>query len=310
MDVINRVADLIDELAMKVYDDYVANNNKISYLESLTIALEFINGEDYKYSDKSLIETYKLLSDIKINEEDLRKALFFEEIKAFKHLNLSLDAITPDAVCMIIACIMKRFKNMNVLDLGIGLGNLSVILKHYLDVDFNLIGIEQSEVLCNYLKAKANFLQIPMEIHFQDTLDMNYQNIDAIIADVDNYQYENEYYSSALYDLGVRDYDYLLIEKHLDSGNPDALSYYIVESDFFSRCDSKTFREVFIKKAYFKAIITLPTSFNKNKQKIILVVKKKKENENVSTTVFNIPEIKNNKDINKLLINIRNTMES
>ena len=105
----------------------------------------------------------------------------------------------------------------------------------------------------------------------------NYRNVDVIIGDLPNYEYINENYHSELYDAGVRNFQYLAIEKHLASGLDNATGYYLVDSDFFTNEESQKFKDVFSKYAYIKSIVVLPANFFKGSPKMILVVERLKE---------------------------------
>lgn len=304
MDKISLVADLIDNLAMKVYDINKEEDNLITYLEALTFALNLLSGKIERV-DKIYKPLIKKIEEVEINSEELRRALLLDEIKAMKDLNLSLDNITPDAIGVLIATIIKQKKGMTILEIGTGIGNLWHNLVNSLDVEPYIIGLEQNGMLCNYNEAYANLIETHMEVHMEDALSFNYPNVDVIIGDLENYEYENEYYHSALYDQGVRNFSYLVIEKHLESGYNDALAYYVVNTDFFNNKDCLLFKEYFKKKAYFKALITLPKTFFKNETKMILVVEKLQDKQNINTTVYNLPSISEKEKFKNILLDIK-----
>lgn len=318
-DNINKISDYIDEIAMLYYESKVLVNPKVSYLECLAKSLNaFLDDEPFKGEnliDRNVEQMLAIIDkavQIPINEEELRKALLLLEIKAFKHKNLSFDNITPDAVAIIFTFLidLKRLNKVNnLLDITVGIGNLSMIVSNYSKNTWNLIGIEQDLDLCNYLEAKANFLEKSFDIRCQDTLQFNYRNVDVIVGDLPNYEYENENYHSELYDVGVRNFQYLAIEKHLASGHETTTSYYLVDNDFFTNKDSQKFKDVFSKYGYIKAIIVLPTNFFKGSPKMILVIEKIKENVNKETNIFTLPNYQDQIKWNQTLIKIKEYME-
>lgn len=317
---INRISDYIDEITMLYYQSKVLENPKISYLACLTKCLNAFLDE-VPFKGENLIErnVEEILSiidkaiQIPINEEELRKALLLLEIKAFKHKNLSFDNITPDAVGVIFTFLIDLKKlnknNNNLLDITVGIGNLSFVISNYSKNSWNIIGIEENLDFCNYLESKANFLEKSFEIRCQDTLLYNYHNVDVIVGDLPNYEYNNEFYHSELYDLGVRNFQYLAIEKHLASGHDNTTQYYLVDNDFFTNPDSQKFKEVFSKYAYIKAIIILPTNFFKTSPKMILVIEKNKENIHKETNIFTFPNYQEKDKWNQTLIKIKEYME-
>lgn len=318
-DNINIISDYIDEIAMLYYESKVLVNPKISYLECLSKSLNaFLDEEPFKGENlidrnvEQMLEIIDKAIQVPINEEELRKALLLLEIKAFKHRNLSFDNITPDAVSIIFTFLidLKRTKKVNnLLDITAGIGNLSIVISNYSKNKWNLIGIEQDIDLCNYLESKANFLEKSFDIRCQDTLQYSFRNVDVIVGDLPNYHYENENYHSELYDQGVRNFQYLAIEKHLTSGNENCTSYYLVDNDFFTNQDSQKFKEVFSKFAYIKAIIVLPTNFFQSSPKMILVIEKNQETTSKATNIFTLPNYQDQTKWNQTLIKIKEYME-
>ncbi len=308
MDKISLLADLYDELALKVYEVNKEEEIKITYLEALTYALNLLNGT-IENIDKCYKPFIKKIEEVDVDSIELKRALLLDEIKALKDLNLSLDAITPDVIGVILAYIIKEKPDLKILELGLGMGNLTNNLINSLNSDPYIIGIEQNALLCKYNEAYANLLGTKMEVHMEDILSFNYPNVDAIVADLDNYQYENEYYHSELYDQGVRDFVYLAIEKHLKSGTDSALAYYVVSTDFFNLEGSLLFKEFFKKYAYFKGIISLPKTFFRTKSKMILIVEKITSQKTIGTSVYNLPSIQEKEKFKQILLDIKKNME-
>lgn len=321
MNVINQMTDLLDDMAMAFYHSLVIEKPKISYLTCLSKTLNSFYDEDILEDEKLLEEdleiinkSYEEITNITINEEEMRKALLLLEIKAYKHSNLSLDNITPDGVGIIFTFLIDLQKNIkfnNMLDITVGSGNLSMVISNYTQQDFNLIGIENDEDLCEYLVIKANFLEKNFDIRLQDCLLYNFNNIDCIVGDLPSYEYINEGYSSPLYDAGVREFQYLAIERHMFTGHDDTMAYYLVNNDFFTLKDNEIFKKEFSKFAYFKAIIVLPPNFSQGLPKMILVVAKRSENMNkkVETNIFTMPNYHETDKWQNTLRNIKAYLE-
>ena len=317
MSVINLVSDLIDEIAMHYYNSLVIEDKKVSYLTCLTKTLNYFNDNDKLSKDnlldediKEIIRLRKEVEKIEINLEELRRAIFLLEIKAYKHSNMLLDQITPDGVGVIFTFLLDlEKKTKRLLDVAGGSGNLLFVIENYSQKKWEMSTIEQNIDLCNYLASKANFFELYLDIRAQDTLEFNYSSVDTIIGDIPNYKYENEYYSSVLYDLGVRDFTYLTIERHLESGNADTRAYYLVDSNFFEYESSNLFKNEFLKKAFFKAIIILPQNFFQGKPRMILVVEKRREGVKCETNIFTMPNYQETDKWQQTLINIKNYLE-
>lgn len=320
MSIINTVSDLIDEMAMSYYHSLVEENKKITYLACLTKVFNlFFDYENLSKDNlleediEKIIEYKKQVENIKINLEELRKAVLLLEIKAYKHSFMALDEITPDAVGVIFTFLLDLEKGKkgtkNLFDIACGTGNLISVIQNYSKQKWHFIGVEQNIDLCNYLAAKANFLEIYVDIHAQDSLEFNYQNVDTIIGDIPNYEYQNEYYDSPLYKEGVRDFTYLAIERHLNSGNDFTKAYYLVDNDFFNYQGSEAFKKEFLKHAFFKAIIVLPQNFFQTKPKMIVVVEKRREGIKCETNIFTMPNYQEQDKWQQTLVNIKNYLE-
>ena len=315
--VIDQLYDVLDELAMLYYNHQVGQNPHYMYLEGLTLALSTINeqrialkGLDSENSD--LIKNHiKEFNEINFTNEELRKALFLLEIKAYKHAHWGLDAMMPDGVAIIFTFLLECLHlehNATILDLTLKNANLSMVLATYLKGDYTLMGIEKNHKLCLYDEQKANLLEVPLAIRFQDSLKFSYSNVDAIVGDLTNEEYVNNYYSSPLYDEGVRDFCYLAIEKHLASGDDDTLAFYLVDADFFSLANKDLFKKHFAKDGFFKAIITLPPNFFLGEPKMIVVVAKNNSKYQKRTSIFTMPNYDDQDNWQKTLIKIKNDM--
>ena len=114
-DVINNFSDILDEAVMVYYnalksetDDERKEVENANYLTCLTDVIDiFLHLDNHHLFDlekeelEKLYKCFEKLENIKINQEELRKALLFLEIKGFKQIHFPLDLITPDAVGVI-----------------------------------------------------------------------------------------------------------------------------------------------------------------------------------------------------------------
>lgn len=314
---INKIADVIDEVAMAYYEAGVATNPHYSYLEALTSSLASINEQKIVVKgltpevQTKIKENLTLFDHLPMDQEALRKALFLLEIKAYKHAHYALDQMMPDGVAIIFTFLINCLNlehHTAILDLTLRNANLSVVLANYLNGHYHFLGIEANHALCLYDEQKANLLQIHLDIRFQDALKFSYADVGAIVGDLSNYEYQNKYYTSPMYDEGIRDFCYLAIEKHLASGDDDTLGFYLVDADFFSLPNKDLFKKHFEKDGFFKAIITLPPNFFLGEPKLIVVVAKKCSKYQQRTSIFTMPNYVNQEDWQKTLIKIKNDM--
>ena len=158
MSVINIVSDLIDEIAMCYYNSLVIENKRVSYLTCLTKTLNYLQDNDLLSKDnlldediEKIIQLKNEVESIEINLEELRRAVFLLEIKAYKHSNMLLDQITPDGVGIIFTFLLDLEKeSKRLLDVAGGTGNLLFVINNYAKNKWEMSTIEQNIDLWNY----------------------------------------------------------------------------------------------------------------------------------------------------------------
>ncbi len=326
MDMINRMVDLFDEATMKFYyasinedienTDITNYNNEhpsINFYESLIRVIDyFLDGKPLNIDDDAnreideILETFRLdVEENGINTEEIRRALLLLDIKAFKNINFSLDIITPDTIGIIFSQIIKScFDNLDdlvILDPNFGIGNLMFTINNHLGNKIKMIGMENHELLVRVAASKANMLMEDLTIYYQDALEYQLHNINAVVSDLAVYDYINDGYQSELYNCGVRYFPYLAIEKDILS-NEKHISFYLINNNFFQLKDSKLFNTFFNKYAHIECLIVLPSTMfvNDSEAKSILIITNK-PSINKDMHIFMLPSLNNmNKFIEKL----------
>ena len=137
-----------------------------------------------------------------VNSEEIRKAMLLLNIKGFKHVNFSLDIITPDAVCMVIVhlvnAIFDQTKQLNILDPNCGTGNLIAMLNNFLPNEVNFVGIDNHQILTNLFSTQANFMEMAVQVYYQDALQDTFEDFDILVSDLATYEYDIKNYKSVL----------------------------------------------------------------------------------------------------------------
>lgn len=297
--IVNTIIDSLDYVTIKYYEyltnsdyeltsvmNYNVEKHSTNYYSCLfKIVNYFLDGdelniydEDLKLEiDNKLLEFRNYINDNKVEKKLITYALLHLDIKGFKNLNFSLDIITPDGISMIFAYLIdgiySNYSALNILDFNIGVGNLLFTIASNIKNNVNLIGFDNHSLMADVSSMKANMLQTKLDIFFEDCLSANLSNFDLIVSDIATYDYENELYSSYLYDQGVTYFPYLAIEHFLEL-NKKIYAFYLIDSDFFNQKGSLKFKEMLDKKGSIKALISLPKSFfiNDNITKSIIVI--------------------------------------
>ena len=277
----------------------------------------FLDGDELKVDEEKIEEQIKQkLDDLKdyldtngVNSEEVRRAFLLLDIKGFKNVNFPLDLITPDAIAIIIAELVKYTcskEKLNLLDFNFGVGNLAFTIVNQLEKDIHLIGFDNHSLMAIISTMKANMMNTMLDMYHEDCLDFLPSEVDVVVSDLATYDYENDLYHSNLYEKGVRYFPYLAIEHYLELKG-DVTYIYLIDKDFFSQKGSNLFREMLRDKGMINCLIALPENFflNDTFTKSILVLSNTSSVEHSSTEIFVLPPLSDNKSF----INVMNKIE-
>ena len=255
MNVVDQFYDLIDECCMKLNEKLHLN-----YFDSLVRVandiLYEINDSKLEEEDlKFLEEKYNQLPNIKITNEEVRLAMQLLIIKAMKHINMNLEIMTPDYINYIVGYLVNSYykgskKEISVLDVEVGTGNLINTISNFSEFDTNLIGVENNQLLIDICKANTELQNNEITLYFQDVLTTFLEEVDVIVGDLDCETKDNKYYP------------YEIILNYLPNLNKDGIFIYLIENDFFTKEQINKFKKEF--QGTFLGLIVLPQNlFNK-----------------------------------------------
>ena len=335
-DVINNFSDILDEAVMVYYnalksetDDERKEVENANYLTCLTDVIDiFLHLDNHQLFDlekeelEKLYECFEKLENIKINQEELRKALLFLEIKGFKQIHFPLDLITPDAVGVIFQTLIdevlkKMLKNKKqkytLLDPNFGSGNLAFVIDNFSEYDAEIWGIENNELLSTYACSKANLMMKNATIYHQDALDFSALNDKPLIvvSDIAGYDVKDiKLLEEVTY------FPYLLIYHFLTIAATGSYFFYLVDTNFFSKNGSEVFKEKIAPYVDIKALVVLPNNFFLNDPKMILILEKVSDGNNIrspktsfAANVFMLPSIAKKDKFKETIENIKAYLE-
>ena len=255
MNVIDKFYDLIDECCMLLNEKI-----KLNYFDALIrVANDIVYDiDDSKLDDSDILilqEKYNQINELTISNEEVRQAMQLLIIKAMKHINMNLEIMTTDYINYIISYIIdsycKNKKQISILDVEVGTGNLITTVSNFIHNDTNLIGIENNKLLINLCKANCDLQNNDISLYFQDTLTKLNEVVDVVIGDLDCIVQDNKYYP------------YEIINKYIENIEDDGLFIYLIENDFFNKDQINEFKAKF--KGTLLGLIVLPNElFNKN----------------------------------------------
>lgn len=272
--------DYIDEASLLIYQDA-----RISYLASLVRAIDGLVGNlndnmlSMETIDK-LDKIYDTLAKVNFLNEEVRIAFELLVIKGLKDSSIyPLDIITPDAIGYIFSNIINRYAKDDdeILDIGLGTGNLLYTISNYSKMKLNLIGIEKEELLCEIARVSAEAQAIDVNIYCNDALDGFGHKVDLIIGDIVNDDKEGYL-------------PYKLLNTYINNLEEDGIFAILVSNDFFAQKELNYFRTNFI--GSLLGLIVLPDTMFKSedKKKSILIGSKKKIDDDL--LIVNFPSLK------------------
>lgn len=295
-----QLTDALDDAAMLYYNasideendntavtNYDKEKGRLHYYECLMQVIDaFLGIKELKVDDETnqkINDIFEnLLNEIEenhLNSEEVRRALLLLDVKGFKNVNFPLDFITPDNVALIMAKLVEGWfikqKKLTMLDFNFGVGNLAFTIVNYLEHKIKLIGIDNHALLADVAVHKANMMHQDITMFHQDALEYITKEIDVVVSDIANCEYENQAFHSPLYDEGIRYFPYLAIEHYLKlEGSPKYV--YLIDHDFFSQKGSERFKAVLEEQARIRAFIILPPEMfrDPNQAKALLLLDK------------------------------------
>lgn len=335
-EVILKIVDTFDECAM-IYFDATTNelyeNTSVSnydverphsnfYECLIKVVNYFLDGEELdlceeeiaKQIENKITELKNFLEESSVTNEEVRRAFLLLDIKGFKNVNFPLDFITPDAISLILArlvnfCCSEKDK-INLLDFNFGVGNLAFTIVTNSSKDIHLVGIDNHPLMANVSCMKANMMEANLDMYNEDALSMLPTDVDIVVSDIAGYDYENEYYTSPLYDEGVRYFPYLAIEHYLQIKNK--VKYlYLIDDDFFIQPGSNKFKEMLRENGSVVSLIALPNSFflEGSTHKSILVLSNDLSKNHAQTEIFQLPSLKEKESFIKVMNKIEEILK-
>ena len=300
---------MINKLNVEKFYDYfdlIANllyaNYQKTYLEGMNEAFNMLLDDnfsgDFRIEDIEVAKEAKSkVSNIEFSREEVRKGVQLGLLKGYKHAYMSNSLITPDTIGIFTGYIIEKLyqnqKLENVLDPMIGSGNFVFAVLNHMKKDLKIYGVDNNLLICNLARNVADLLDYKNEIFYQDTLTYFDQGFDLILTDLPITE-DEEYFP------------YKAINHHLDSLSSGGYFVSLIENDFFEKKDMKIFQEEIDKKAYMFGLIKLSETLFKNNPKSILLIRKKKVNEEKPKKFLfvDLPSFSDTEGINNSILKI------
>jgi site-specific DNA-methyltransferase (adenine-specific) len=239
-----------------------------------------------------LTNLYKSINYRDINSESVRQAVQLCMIRATKEDTIQANhQITPDTIASIIGYLIIRlysnFRNLNILDLSVGMGNLLFTVMNQLKSAINGIkvhatGIDNDDSMLAIASISMQLQQI------QDKVDLIHQDainniliddVDLVVSDLPVGYYpidDNTVNYQTRSGNGHSYAHHLLIEQGMNHVKPGGFGVFLVPSNIFNTKESKSLLKWSQDSAYLQALLNLPKEIfnNKSAQKAILILQK------------------------------------
>jgi len=288
---IDLFSDYLDRAALIIYEDL-----HVDYLTCLIYAGKALLGyENTNLNSDSIIKLNKIIADINqhsFGNEEVRLALQPLIVKGFKHLQIyPLDLMTPDTVVFLFAYLIENIydKDIKILDIALGTGNLLNGINNFLSHEAELFGIEKEQKLVELAKVSSELQNNSNIIYLNNSLDPIEEIVDVVIGDLDTYYIKDDYFP------------YLAINKFLNNLNENGMFIYLIDNDFFMKSGNEKFKENFY--GTLLGLIVLPDTMFKGTGKSILIGTNKKL-EKYEMMVTNMPSFKKQKEVQKTIDNL------
>lgn len=312
VETIERLFNLYDQGAQRLKE------KRGSYLEGLIIFGESVAAGEVLVQLPPEVHTdveklLRSMEDKAYSREEVRRAFQLAVLKGLKEQLLPVGAIiTPDAVSLLIANLVSRFlegkKQVSIVDLGCGSGNLLTAVLNHLPEYGEAYGIDIDPLLARLAYVNANLQQHEIQLFRQDALErLFFTRVDAVISDLPVGQYENRE-KAKFFDLYSKDtpclIHHLLIEQALYIAQEGAYLFFVIPNTMFTDPGAGRLRQLITEESYIQALLELPENLFQegSVRKSIFILQKKGEGvtKPPSTLLARLPSLSDGEQMRRM----------
>mgnify|MGYP001197116284 FL=1 len=264
-----------------------------SYLDALIIMGESVcEGElvvsFFNEKEQQARDVVQRVIQERYHREDVRRAFQLAVLRGFQEIKLPAGAlITPDAVCLLMAHLVKRFigeqSPLSIVDLACGSGNLLTAVLNHLSVQGAAYGLEIDPLLIRLAYINANLQQHEIQFYRQDALErIFFPQVDVVLADLPVGEYTNSQ-TAQYFDL-YRENEplyvhHLMMEQALHIAQEGAYLFFLIPNGLFTERGADRLRQLITSESYIQALLELPGELFQagSLQKSIFILQKKGE---------------------------------
>ncbi len=283
--------DYFDEIADNLYRKY-----KIPYLEGMNEAFRLLlDGKmlnDYNEETiKDALILKRKIKDMSFEREEIRKAVQYGVLKAYKHTNESNASITPETIGIFIGYLVNKLpfkaKFKQILDPLCGTGNLLYTVANQISDNIIIHGIDINRTKCEISRNLGDLLDYENQMFHQDITTFYSLGYDVIVMDPSLTNEKAYMFISHSVNL-LKEYGYL---------------FTVIENDFFTKDSNRIFLKEIRNQAQIIGLIALPENLSNQKQKSILIIQKTKK-QFKNTLVAQLPSFRDKDKMEEILFRI------
>lgn len=264
---------------------------------------------------KNLTQNNQTLRDLTLCKEEWRQAYQFLLIKATQTEPLQANhQFTPDVVGFLIDFIIEQLvdkKELDILELGSGTGNLAQTLIHHSSKTLDYLGLEMDDLLIDLSASIAEVMGT--RVHFVQADAVRPQVLkasDVVLSDLPVGYYPDDLIASRYEVASKSDHTYahhLLMEQGLKYLKPNGLAIFLAPNNLLTSEQGELLKTWLTKTVQILAIIALPaTLFSSSHQaKSIFVFKKQASRHPVKTLVYPLQSLKDAEEMRTFTENFK-----
>lgn len=255
-----------------------------SYLENIENLIDHgnvrvVDGVPSPDQVEKLLQFYQEIEALSLSGEEKRRLLQLVMLAGMKVEPMQANhQLTPDSIGFLFAYLLEELypdqqKSLSLLDPVVGTGNLLYTVFFHLQLagySLEAIGIESDELLLSIAAANKEFLQLPVSLLYQDTVQtLLTKTVDAVIADLPVGYYPNDDIARDFLVASEKGHTYahhLLMEKSMDFVDENGFGLFLLPSQFLETEQAPLLKQWLTEKIYLQGIIHLPQNLFRNEQ--------------------------------------------
>lgn len=290
----------------------IENNLKTNIYDALIEQNAYFLGADG--APKEVMNNNKRLASLSLSKEEWRRAFQFLFIKANQTERLQANhQFTPDVIGFLILYLLEFLtdkKQLDIIEIGSGTGNLAEILLINSKCDLNYTGLEIDDLLIDLSASIADVINSSAIFLQEDAIRPQvFKECDAVIGDLPVGYYPDDTIASRYQvaaDEGHTFAHHLLMEQSLKYLKKDGLAIFLSPTNLLNSPQSNLLKKWLTANVDILAVITLPETLfsNANYAKTLFVLKKRTQ-KHPETFVYHLSDVQDSDSLHAFMDSLK-----